>query len=102
MIVHRLIGTDQVSMGRVAALVDGMNELRDAVEPFSPQYAEPSPGSTPRRSSDSPTTSPERQRAVHGRIGTTTVEFGTLTTWLIDVIKILTGNLDEPGGSMFP
>ncbi|MCP4225214.1 MAG: hypothetical protein GY773_17895, partial [Actinomycetia bacterium] len=32
----------------------------------------------------------------------TTVEFGTLTTWLIDVITILTGNLDRPGRSMFP
>ena len=102
-VVHRLIGTDQVSTSRVAALVDGMNELRDAVEPFSPEYAEVVTGiaaETIEQLADDIATAPTA--AVHGRIGTTTVEFGTLTTWLIDVIAILTGNLDEPGGAMFP
>ena len=40
--------------------------------------------------------------AVYGRIGTSTVEFGTLASWLVDVINILTGNLDRQGGAMFP
>jgi len=40
--------------------------------------------------------------AVYGRIGTTTVEFGTTTSWLVDVLNVLTGNLDRPGGAMFP
>ncbi|MEV0369645.1 molybdopterin-dependent oxidoreductase [Streptomyces sp. NPDC050636] len=40
--------------------------------------------------------------AVYGRIGSTTVEFGTLTSWLVDVLNILTGNFDRPGGIMFP
>ncbi|WP_250006343.1 molybdopterin oxidoreductase family protein [Actinoplanes sp. M2I2] len=40
--------------------------------------------------------------AVYGRIGTCTVEFGTLTSWLVDVVNALTGNLDRPGGVMFP
>jgi anaerobic selenocysteine-containing dehydrogenase len=39
---------------------------------------------------------------VYGRIGTTTTEFGTTASWLVDVINVLTGNLDRPGGSMFP
>jgi anaerobic selenocysteine-containing dehydrogenase len=39
---------------------------------------------------------------VYARIGTCTVEFGTLTTWLVDVINALTGNLDRPGGVMWP
>jgi anaerobic selenocysteine-containing dehydrogenase len=39
--------------------------------------------------------------AVYGRIGTSTVSFGTLTSWLVDVINLLTGNLDRPGGAMF-
>jgi len=43
-----------------------------------------------------------RSAAVYARIGTTTVEFGTLTSWLVDVLNILTGNLDRPGGAMFP
>ncbi|MCB0932998.1 MAG: molybdopterin-dependent oxidoreductase [Mycobacterium sp.] len=39
--------------------------------------------------------------AVYGRIGTSTVRFGTVTSWLVDVINLLTGNLDRPGGAMF-
>jgi anaerobic selenocysteine-containing dehydrogenase len=38
---------------------------------------------------------------VYGRIGTCTQEFGTLASWLIDVLNILTGNFDEAGGAMF-
>jgi anaerobic selenocysteine-containing dehydrogenase len=40
--------------------------------------------------------------AVYGRIGTTTQAFGTLASWLLDVLNIITGNLDREGGVMFP
>lgn len=40
--------------------------------------------------------------AVYGRLGSTAVEFGTLASWLVDVLNVLTGNLDRPGGAMFP
>ena len=40
--------------------------------------------------------------AVYGRIGTTTQRFGTLASWLVDVLNFLTGNLDREGGAMFP
>jgi anaerobic selenocysteine-containing dehydrogenase len=38
----------------------------------------------------------------YGRIGTTTQAFGTTASWLIDVLNVVTGNLDRPGGAMFP
>jgi anaerobic selenocysteine-containing dehydrogenase len=42
-------------------------------------------------------------RAVlYGRIGTCTQRFGTVCSWLIDVINIITGHLDTEGGAMFP
>jgi anaerobic selenocysteine-containing dehydrogenase len=40
--------------------------------------------------------------AVYGRIGTTTQRFGTTASWLVDVLNCVTGNLDAPGGAMFP
>jgi anaerobic selenocysteine-containing dehydrogenase len=40
--------------------------------------------------------------AVYGRIGTTLQEFGTLASWLVDVLNAITGNLDREGGAMFP
>ena len=42
-----------------------------------------------------------RAAAVYGRIGTCTQEFGTLASWLVDVLNVLTGHLDPPGGAMF-
>ena len=39
--------------------------------------------------------------AVYGRIGTCVQSFGTLNSWLVDVLNVLTGHLDEPGGAMF-
>src|SRR3546814_20108385 len=39
--------------------------------------------------------------AIYGRIGTCTQSFGTLASWMIDVLAILTGNLDREGGSMW-
>ncbi len=39
--------------------------------------------------------------AVYGRIGTTTTEFGSTASWLVDAVNILSGNLDRPGGVMF-
>jgi anaerobic selenocysteine-containing dehydrogenase len=39
---------------------------------------------------------------VYGRVGTCTQEYGTLCSWLVDVLNILTGHFDEPGGAMFP
>ncbi len=37
----------------------------------------------------------------YGRMGISTQDFGALTCWLINVLNIVTGNLDREGGSMF-
>lgn len=39
---------------------------------------------------------------VYGRIGLCNQEFGSLASWLVDVINILIGHFDVPGGAMFP
>lgn len=39
---------------------------------------------------------------VYSRIGLCNQEFGSLASWLVDVINILTGHFDAPGGAMFP
>ena len=38
----------------------------------------------------------------YGRIGVSTQEFGGVCQWLINVLNIVTGNLDRTGGAMFP
>jgi anaerobic selenocysteine-containing dehydrogenase len=37
----------------------------------------------------------------YGRMGVSTQEFGGVCQWLINVLNIVTGNLDRPGGAMF-
>ena len=39
---------------------------------------------------------------MYGRVGTSMQRFGVLTSFLIDALNVLTGNLDRPGGAMFP
>lgn len=45
----------------------------------------------------------EADRAVcYGRMGTSTQVFGSLATWGVYLLNIVSGNLDRPGGAMFP
>jgi anaerobic selenocysteine-containing dehydrogenase len=37
----------------------------------------------------------------YGRLGVSTQRFGGLCQWLINLLNIVTGNLDRPGGAMF-
>ncbi|MEK9871620.1 MAG: molybdopterin-dependent oxidoreductase, partial [Gammaproteobacteria bacterium] len=39
---------------------------------------------------------------VYGRVGTTLQQHGTLTSFLVEVLNMLLGALDRPGGAMFP
>ena len=43
-----------------------------------------------------------RRPAVYGRVGTTLTRFGTLTSFLIECVNVLTGSLDRAGGALFP
>ncbi len=86
----------------VGALLDGVDELRELSTPFTPEAVEVATGidaSTIRRIAHELANAPTA--TVYGRIGTTTTEFGTTASWLIDAVNILTGNLDRPGGAMF-
>lgn len=40
--------------------------------------------------------------AAYGRVGVCTQEHGGLAAWLVVVLNAVTGNLDHPGGVMFP
>ena len=95
-----LVATD---LGGIAEHVNGLDDVRSLAAGFSPEDVSVHCGvpaddirALARELAAAPTA------AVYGRIGTSTVEFGTLASWLVDVINILTGNLDRPGGAMFP
>ncbi len=98
-----LFAEDLVDLGHLAPHVAGVDELRAAVAPFTPDAVATTVGvdaEVIRRLAREIAAAPTA--AVYGRIGTCTVEFGTLASWAVDVINVLTGNLDRPGGAMFP
>ena len=91
-----------VSPGAIEPHLSGLDRLPELLAPFSPEVVAPACGidaETIRRLSRELAGAP--RAVVYGRMGTTTQEFGTLASWLIDVLNAITGNLDREGGAMF-
>ena len=101
-IVHSLFDEGLVDVGALSTHVNGIDEIERLAVAFSPERVASVCGvaaDTIRRLARELAGAPTA--AVYGRIGTCTVEFGTLGSWLVDVVNALTGNLDRPGGAMF-
>jgi anaerobic selenocysteine-containing dehydrogenase len=102
-LVATLFAEDLVRPGRLAEHLRGMSEIEKLAEPFTPEAVAPLTGLQPQTirhlARDLAAAS---HAAVYGRIGTCTQEFGTLASWMIDVVNALTGNLDRKGGALFP
>ncbi|MCE9573455.1 MAG: molybdopterin oxidoreductase family protein [Deltaproteobacteria bacterium] len=101
-IVHVLFAEDLVRLGAVADHVKHLDEIRAIAQRFAPERVASATGiaaDTIRRLARAHAAAPSA--ACYGRIGTTCQEFGTLASWAVDLVNILTGNLDRPGGAMF-
>ena len=88
---------------RLHDVTAGVDEVRALAERFTPEAVSGVCGvdvDAIRRMARELAAAP--RGAVYGRIGTCTQEFGTLASWLVDVLNLLTGNLDREGGAMFP
>jgi len=101
--VHTLFDEDLVDLAHLTDLVDGVDQLQSLAREFAPEHVADHCGvaaeeirAVAREIAGAPVA------AVYGRMGTSTVEFGTVGSWLVDVLNVLTGNLDTPGGVMFP
>ncbi|MFJ1648513.1 molybdopterin-dependent oxidoreductase [Streptomyces sp. NPDC088258] len=102
-VAHVLFAEGLTDLGALAGHVQGVGEVRDAVRDFTPEAVAAACDldadeirTIARELAAAPTA------AVYGRIGSCTVEHGTLASWLVDVLNIITGNLDRPGGALFP
>lgn len=101
--VQTLFAEGLVTPGRLAEHLNGLDEVRALAEQFTPEAVAPICGIAPETIRALTRDLAAAPRAVvYGRIGTTTQKFGTLTSWLVDVLNILTGNLDRAGGALFP
>ncbi|MFB1296636.1 molybdopterin-dependent oxidoreductase [Mycobacterium sp. pW049] len=85
----------------IAPLVVGLEWLRAQAAPFTPEATSPRTGVDPdvvRGLARALAATP--RAAVYGRLGTCVGRYGTLTSYLIDVVNLVAGNLDKPGGSV--
>ncbi len=101
--VNELFATGRVSPGRLRDFTDGIERLQSLSAPYTPEAVAAITGIPAARlrqlvhdfcSAGAP--------VLYGRIGLCTQQFGTLASWLVDVVNILTGRLDARGGAMFP
>jgi anaerobic selenocysteine-containing dehydrogenase len=102
-IVHTLFAESLVRTRALEEHLNGVDEVRAAAQPFSPEAVAPVCGIDAENIRRMAREIASADHAVvYGRIGTCTQEYGTLASWLVDVINALTGNLDREGGAMFP
>ncbi|MEZ5572590.1 MAG: molybdopterin-dependent oxidoreductase [Halioglobus sp.] len=101
--VHELFASNRVTPGRLLDFTDGIEQLDALSAPHSPEAVADITGVPAQRlrqlvndfcNAGAP--------VLYGRIGLCTQQFGTLASWLVDVVNILTGRLDAKGGAMFP
>jgi anaerobic selenocysteine-containing dehydrogenase len=100
--VNVLAADGLVDTGAAGEYLAGVDEVLALAQPFTPDAVSEVTGiaaATIRQLAHDLAAAPTA--CVYGRIGTTTALYGTITSWLVDVLNALTGNLDRPGGAMF-
>ncbi len=88
--------------GDLTDLVDNIDQVAAWLAPFTPERVADATGidaETIRRLARNLAAAPTA--AVYGRLGICLARTGTVASWLVNVLNILTGNLDRPGGVLF-
>jgi anaerobic selenocysteine-containing dehydrogenase len=92
----------RLRLGHLEGRVNGIEALKEAVRAYPPERVAAFCGvdaETIRALAREIAAAP--RAAVYGRIGLCTQEFGTLASWMVDVVGALTGNLDAVGGTLW-
>lgn len=100
--INLLFEEDLVQLGRVAAFTDGVDAVRTAVKPFTIESAATVTGIPAQtiRTMARELAGAERS-TVYARVGVCHARFGSVTSWLVNVLNLVTGGIDEVGGAMF-
>ena len=102
-ILHVIFGERLVAPGRLAPLCEGLTEVQGLVEAYPPERVAGATGVAPDVARELARDFAAAGRAAcYGRVGISMQEFGSLACWLVNVLNVVTGNLDREGGAMFP
>ena len=101
-VLHTVFGEGLERVGRLQPSCDGLDEVRRLASGFPPERVAGACGLAAGTIRDLARAFASAERAVcYGRLGVSTQAFGALACWLVNVLNIVTGRLDEPGGAMF-
>jgi anaerobic selenocysteine-containing dehydrogenase len=101
-LLHVVFDEGLTRPGPLASFTNGLETVANLVKEFAPERVAPITGIDSdeiRRLAREFATA--ESAVCYGRIGVSTQEFGAVCQWLINVLNIVTGNLDRPGGAMF-
>ncbi|KRD08004.1 molybdopterin dinucleotide-binding protein [Mycobacterium sp. Root265] len=102
-VVHTFFAENLVDLGSAAPHVDGLATMAQVAADWTPERVAAFTGISADRIRGLARELAATPRAVvYGRIGLCNQEFGSLASWLVDVVNILTGHFDTRGGLMFP
>lgn len=102
-LLHVLFDEQRVDLGACAGRVDGLETVAGLVRDYAPERVAAHCGldaETIRRVARDFAAAPAA--AAYGRMGASVQRFGTLAHWAIDLLVVVTGNLDRKGGVLFP
>lgn len=101
-LIHEVFAEGLDDLGSLTATVDGIDVLKDAVMPFTPELAAEMTGIEVETIREIARRFATANAAVcYARMGASTQSFGSLCQWANNVLNIITGNFDSPGGAMF-
>ena len=92
-----------VDVRGLGEFLNGIEAIAEAVAPFEPERVASRcgvPAPLIRRLANE--FAEAGSAAIHGRMGIHASAFGTLASWAVDALSIVTGNLDRRGGTLFP
>jgi anaerobic selenocysteine-containing dehydrogenase len=101
-LLHVVFAEGLTRVDRLESFTKGMETIRDLVVEFAPERVAQFTGIDATEIHRLAREFATAESAVcYGRIGVSTQEFGGVCQWLINVLNVVTGNLDRTGGAMF-
>ncbi|HYF64122.1 MAG TPA: molybdopterin-dependent oxidoreductase [Herpetosiphonaceae bacterium] len=100
-LINAILGEGLAEPGRLAGFTVGLERIADLVAGFTPEAVAGRTGIAAAAIRQLARDFAQAPSAVcYGRIGVSVQAYGAVTQWLIQVLNIVTGNLDRPGGAM--
>lgn len=100
-IINTLFEENLVTTGHLTSVLEGLDAVKQSAEGFTPEMAAEQTGIEANSIRQMARDMAAADGAVcYGRMGVSVQSFGSLCQWAIQVINILTGSLDVPGGAL--